>query len=222
MAPRRQAMILALWAAAAVVPLCQRSDCPAQPSGNGPPAASVELDEADNAARTHLDTADRFLANGQWDEAIETLRRVMDSGAEKVMRIDGAAGEPNGAPARYVTLRTYCQMRLASLHGEALRLYRSRVDQTAQQWCEQAVAARDVALLEQLVDEFFVSSYADDALWLLGETALEQGRYEAAREYWERISPALRMPAPPSWLAGIPDRFQRHRYSTASNGRPSR
>ena len=56
--------------------------------------------------------------------------------------------------------------------------------------------------MRRVVDELFCSSWGDDALLALGELALERGDYDAARRYWEQISPLLRAPdGEPLWLA---------------------
>ncbi len=46
---------------------------------------SVYLDEADSATKTHLERVRAFVANEQWDEAVETLRQVMENHGEKVV-----------------------------------------------------------------------------------------------------------------------------------------
>ncbi len=40
-------------------------------------AGGVQLDEIDGQARAHLARIDAFLADQQWDEAIEALGRLM-------------------------------------------------------------------------------------------------------------------------------------------------
>ena len=55
-----------------------------------------------------------------------------------------------------------------------------------------------------MADEFFLSSWGDEACFALGEIALEQGDFEQARWCWERISPELRTPAGlPLWRAAL-------------------
>ncbi|HXT58259.1 MAG TPA: hypothetical protein VN699_06470, partial [Pirellulales bacterium] len=45
---------------------------------------TIRLDEADAATRTHLEQVRAFLGNGQWDEAVETLRQVTENHGGKV------------------------------------------------------------------------------------------------------------------------------------------
>ena len=153
---------------------------------------AVQVDEASSAVRALLERANAHAANKQWDEAIDMYRQVMEHEGGKLTRLD---------PRHFVTLRTYCQMELARLPREGLTLYRSRVDAIAKRWYDRGVAGRDSKLLGRVVDEFFVSSWGDAALWKLGTMALEQGNYRQARWCWERISPALRSPdGEPLWL----------------------
>ncbi len=167
---------------------------------------SVYLDEAQSSERSHLERVQQFLADKQWDEAVETLRRLMENSGAKLMRMQTSAQDPGGY-TRYVPLLHIGHMRLAELGKmapEALALYRSRVDPLAQRWYDEALAARDAALLDRIVEQMFVNSVGDDALYRLGEFALERGEYTRAREYWERISPRLRSPAQPQPLLRTP------------------
>ena len=92
-------------------------------------------------------------------------------------------------PWRYVNLSDACQMRLAALPPEALKLYRRRVDPVAQKWYEEGFARRDAKLLSNVVQQAFASSWGDKALMALGEMRLEEGDFSAARWCWERILP---------------------------------
>jgi hypothetical protein len=40
---------------------------------------AATIDEIEQATRAHLEQAQRFLAAEQWAEAVETVRRVMDT-----------------------------------------------------------------------------------------------------------------------------------------------
>ena len=159
---------------------------------------AVQFDEADNVARSHLERVDRFLEAGGWDEAVETLRRVMDTSGERMMRLEVDSPGAASGFERYLTLRDFCQMKLVTLPptaAEALGLYRSRVDPLAERLYQRAVDDRDETLFRRIVAQYFASSWGDDALMKLGEFELGRGNYTLARAAWERISPALRMPA---------------------------
>lgn len=162
---------------------------------------TVELNEAASATRRDLERAEAFLKNEQWDEAIDTYRRLIEEDSDRVIAANYGAAEP-GPYAIYIPVRAYCQMRLARLAAEApevLALYRRRVDPVARQWLEQATARKDAALLQRLVRQMFASSHGDDALFVLGEIELERGNLATARGLWERISPLLRTPVAGNW-----------------------
>ncbi len=177
----------------------------------------VQVDEADHVARSHLETIERFLDADQWDEAIEALQRLMDTDGDTLLALRSRRGADlrAGEFLRYVSLRDYCQMRLASLYGrsdQALEQYRAQVDSLAESWLREATARDDAGPLRRVIARFFVSSYGDRALYQLGEMKLAQGRFTHARAAWERISPELRIgpelarqaglfPGLPLWLA---------------------
>jgi hypothetical protein len=142
---------------------------------------------------TRLEQARALAKDRNWDDAIDILRELA---AE---RSDGIVELGDG---RYVSLRTACHLELARLPAEGLSAYRRRVDRLAERLYREGRAGRDERLLRRVVNEFFCSSWGDDALLALGELALERGDYEAARRYWEQMSPLLRGPAgQPLWLA---------------------
>ncbi len=151
-------------------------------------SSAVNLDEADSAVRAHLERVKAYVADRQWDEAIETLRQVMENHGTKMIPL---------TPTRYLSLGDYCHVQIASLPAEALALYRERVDPLAKKWYDEGLARRDTVPLAEVVDKMFCSSWGDDALWALGEMELEQGHYGAARSYWERLIevPPGRIPA---------------------------
>lgn len=160
-------------------------------------SAEVQLDEADHIARTSLERIDRFLADRQWDEAVEALRRLIETDAGRLLPIapPDRRGTADGF-ARYVPLRTYCQIKLAGWSAsapEALQLYRTRVDPLVERWYQQAVDEGDEALLRRIVNRFFLSRWGDEALQRLGALALERGEFTPARAAWERISPRTRL-----------------------------
>jgi len=157
---------------------------------------TVQLDRADSAVLSQLERVDACLDDEQWDEAIETLRRLMENSDGKLLGV---------TQKRYVGLRDWVHLRLASLPSEALKLYRGRVDPLAQEWYESGMASGERRMLERVVRQAFASSWGDDAMMALGEMALESGDYAAARWYWQRIVPAeLPSNAKPIW-PGYPD-----------------
>ena len=144
-------------------------------------SAAVQVDQVDNAVRVQVDRVRSLLAARQWDEAVETLRRLDETQENRLLPI---------APSRYIGLHDWCQVQFASLPPEALALYRRRVDPVAREWYERGIAQRDGDLLQRVVDRAFASSYGDKALMAIGAMALESGEYAGARFAWERIIPS--------------------------------
>lgn len=169
----------AAWILAVALPLVAATSAAAQFSL--PPfelSSSVSLDEADSSVRTHLEQVKAYVADQQWDEAVEALRRVMQQDGSKMIAI---------TPRRYVNLADYCHVQIASLPPAALELYRQRVDSAAETWYREGVTRRDAGRLAEVVDKMFCSSWGDDALFALGEIELERGHYSAARRCWEQL-----------------------------------
>ncbi len=151
-------------------------------------SGSVHVDEVDAAVKQHLERVRAFLEDGQWDEAVETLRQVMESPGTKVVPADRW---------RYVGVREYCQLFISRLPPDALALYRQRVDPEADSLYAAAMSTHDPRPLEDLVDRLFCSSKGDDALLTLGEFALEGGDAGAAQTWWDRLieTPPLDVPS---------------------------
>jgi outer membrane protein assembly factor BamB len=151
-------------------------------------SGSVNLDEADSAVRAHLERVKAYVADRQWDDAVETLRQVMENHGGKMIPL---------TRMRYINVADYCHLQTASLPAEALALYRQRVDPLAQQWYDEALAQRNAPRLAEIVEKMFCSSWADDALLALGEMELERAHHGAARRCWERLIevPPARIPA---------------------------
>jgi outer membrane protein assembly factor BamB len=152
---------------------------------------TVQIDRADNVVRGNLERAKAYLAARHWSEAVETYRQVMENSGGMLMGV---------TPRRFISVRDYCHLQLATAPREALELYRRRVDPLARQWYEEGIATHDRQPLLSVVEQAFVSRWGDRALSALGEMALESGDYAAARWFWERIIPVA-APAAGAWLA---------------------
>src|SRR4051794_30149897 len=70
--------------------------------------------ETDSQASRRLETAREQIKAGQWDEAITLLRQAADQQGDKLL----AVGQ-----GRYLTVQTCCDMLLASLPPDALKIY---------------------------------------------------------------------------------------------------
>lgn len=166
----------------------------------------AKLDTLDSSQQKHLDRAEVLLADGAWQEGIETLRRVADENGEKLILMPGRAGEEPGG-ARYLTLRSFVQWRISALPAEALAIYRRQVDPQAELAYRAATAAHNRAGLAACVSDAFCSSWGDDALLALGDAALQQGDFDAARGAWQQI-----LPLPPQFLVSRSEILARQFY----------
>src|SRR5512145_1866878 len=125
-------------------------------------ADGVQVDRVEGTTLAQLERVKSFLADEKWDEAVETLRQLMENSDEKLIAV---------TEHRFVGLRDYCQLQLASLPPDAIQLYRGRVDAMAEKWYREGLANRDRRLLENVVEQAFASSWGDDALLALGDLA---------------------------------------------------
>jgi putative pyrroloquinoline-quinone binding quinoprotein len=164
-------------------------------SGRAPQIELTEpqINKISGALASRLEQARALAAAKNWDEAVDIYRDLATEKTDRVVSL---------APDRYVSLRTYCNIQLSRIPAEGLTAYRRRVDALAERWCREGLKNRDVALLSRVANEFFCSSWGDDALAALGELALELADYDTARHAWEQLSPQLRDPTGRStWLA---------------------
>jgi len=152
---------------------------------------AADIKNLPNEAAAHLARVDELVANQNWDEAVETLRGVAQNHGTRLNQADQR--QDNAGGSLFLNVRAYCQRRLVQLPDAARQLYRQRVDAVAEKWYAQGVQQRDEQLLQRIVDQLFCSSRGDDALLALGDIALEKGHTNAARWYWERISPLTRL-----------------------------
>src|SRR5947207_11750677 len=102
-----------------------------RPSSQFELSDTVQVDRADGTVLAHLERVKSCLAERQWDEAVETLRQVMESAEGKLLEV---------APGHLVNLSDACQTQSAALPTEALKLYRRRIDPVAQEWYEKGAA----------------------------------------------------------------------------------
>jgi outer membrane protein assembly factor BamB len=188
---------LVISALAAGQPLRFSSDRAQRPELSPPQINVVSGPTASRLEQAHVLAADK-----NWEDTIDILQQLLAEDSDEVVEV---------AESRFVSLRTYCHFQLAQMPGEALAVYRRRVDPLAERWYHEGLAARDEQPLRRVIDELFCSTWGDDALMALGELALERSDYAAARRYWEQIAPMLRDPAgTPVWLSLREIDFEKH------------
>ncbi len=112
-------------------------------------------------------------------KATELYRRIMKNYPDELCRI---ADEGVFVPA---TL--YVQRRVLSYPQKELNYYRILFDPAAKEIYDRAVRRYSLPDYKDLVRFHLATSYGDDALFALGNAALDNGRYNEARRYYERI-----------------------------------
>jgi outer membrane protein assembly factor BamB/tetratricopeptide (TPR) repeat protein len=132
---------------------------------------------------------------GRYREATDVYRKILDEYPDMVFRVS-----PYGA---FVPVATYCQLRLLRFPPEELALYRVREDPRARDAFLFADQRNSLEGLAQIRDTMMATSFGAPALMTLGYSALDQGHFLEALEYFETVwesfpeqrtkSPALSM-----------------------------
>jgi outer membrane protein assembly factor BamB len=149
-------------------------------AARGDEAPDIVFRGENRAATGRLAEIRKRLDDRKWGEAIEQLQALLNSTDIDLVPL---------SPTHSVAARRLCQVQLASLPPEALRLYRQRYESQARKKLEQAQADRDIPQLRRLVEEAFCTRAAEQAIDLLGDLAFERGRFEEAEEWWRLLSP---------------------------------
>jgi hypothetical protein len=151
--------------------------------GQAPPPepAQVPGDKGGDQTYKRLAEAERKRLAGKPADAADEVQKVLDEAGDDLVSAD---------KVHYVPARVAAQQVLARLPAEVLRAYRDRADEPARRLLEAGRAARDPRPLRTVLDRYFVSRPAEDALLLLGELAFERGEFRAAEGYWRRLLPA--------------------------------
>lgn len=133
-----------------------------------------------------LETAREHIREGQWEQAIPILQEMIETGGDAMVPLE---------QGRFGNVSEFCHLLIASLPPAGLAEYRTRMDGQASEWLADGRARLSEAPLRRIIDRAFNSSFGDEALWLLGELAFEQGRFAQARQSWQLLVPANPVPA---------------------------
>ncbi len=133
-----------------------------------------------------VDKADGLAREGKWAAALE----IYAEAERHPNHVVPAEGPLQGA-TRFLGAQEFFTRRLATWPEEGRAAYRASVDPVAAEAFQRAREARDPAALAAVAARWPWSSWADDALALLGSLHLEAGRPGPAAEALER---ALEIP----------------------------
>ncbi|GIW94301.1 MAG: hypothetical protein KatS3mg110_2342 [Pirellulaceae bacterium] len=162
--------------------------------------AVVVFDEVDASVRGYLEQAQQFFSARQWSEAVQMLRRVMETQGQKLIWLPDAGDEPL---RRYVPVHWYGQlqlMRWGAASPEVLAEYRSATAALCEPLWQKA-QQHDERALRELLEYFFLTEFGARAALLYSEMELERGNTVTARGWLERLHPAMRSA---SGVPGIP------------------
>lgn len=154
----------------------------------------AQVETIDAASRAHFDRAEQFLAQKQWDEAVQAFRRGLEGESQRVEALPNSFLGDDAQFTTFVPARYAAQFRLLNWKHRAPAVwerYRRLIEAVANQWLSEGKAQRDPALLRRVVDQAYSSSATEEALRLLGEMAISHGQFHAARSYFEQLHPAL-------------------------------
>lgn len=151
----------------------------AQP-GAGSFREAVSVDVETQVIKT-LETAREHIVESQWEPAVSILQELIDSSGNTLVPVE---------PGRYWNSSDYCHLLISQFPAAGLDAYRTRVDAQAELWFESGRQTLDRKLLLRVVNSAFNSSVGDDALWMLGELAFEQGHFAQARQHWSLLVPS--------------------------------
>ena len=116
-------------------------------------------------------------------------QKVIEQFGNKVTALpqDEPGADRSGDFTLYVDDRWYCHRVIAKLPPEAREIYQKRVDALAERRFRQGAKDRDPVSLRRVVDQAFCSNWGDDALELLGDLALQDGRFGEAQAAYGRL-----------------------------------
>ena len=143
-----------------------------------PEPASIRGDSPQT--RKRLTEARQKLLVGSVPDALDDLQRIIDEAGDDLVLVDGRCYRP----ARWVAHQA-----LTQLPHDVLRAYQARIDDPARKLLAAGRQNRDPRPLRQLLDRYFVSAPATEALLTLGDMLFERGDFRAAETHWRRLLP---------------------------------
>ncbi len=171
--------------------ICRDEPARAQPFRRRVPGISekVTLPEIPAVRKSQLQRLRRLAEKDDWDEALPLLMELLDQQPRELVELTSRRFGSEPSVRRWVPLGYYLQWFLSQQDPEVLARYRRQVDPAAEALLQEALRQRSVQRLEELLERYFCSTAAEEALLVLGEWYLEAGRYDHARWTWSRLLP---------------------------------
>ncbi len=149
----------------------------AQSSG---PAARLRGETESLNTRKRLAEAQQKLQTGKATEAADELQRISDESGDDLVAVQANHFQP---------ARRLVQQLLAALPPETLFAFQNRLEEPANKLLDAGRRDRDPAPLRQLLNRYFISRPAENAIVLLGELLFERGDFRAAEQTWRLLLP---------------------------------
>ncbi len=149
----------------------------------------VSLPEAQAVRKSQLQRLKQLADKGNWDEALPLVVELLDQQPQELVELTSRRFGTEPAVRRWVPLGYYLQWFLSQQEPAVLEQYRRQVDSAAEALLQEAIEQRSPQRLEELLERYFCSTPAEEALLILGEWYLEAGRFEHARWVWSRLLP---------------------------------
>ncbi len=171
----------------------------------------VEMFESPNVDR-FLRKAQDFLNREEYGNAIKVLQDVIEgrttefsAAAEEPAAADNPAGKPPGQESiqllednagnsvfsedqrLYRPVSRLCHELLAELPAAGIGIYRNRYGYMAEQAYKQAYAVNDLAGLQAVYQDYFVSLHAGMAMLAAGDLLMDLGRFRSALQTFETL-----------------------------------
>ncbi|MCX7803873.1 MAG: PQQ-binding-like beta-propeller repeat protein [Planctomycetota bacterium] len=118
-------------------------------------------------------------SRGEYRDAMRLYQEVIDKFQDDLWRI---ADE-----GIFVPSVLYAHRRLLAMPRSEQAYYRTMKDPEAKQLFQRAARYNSLPDYAEVVEKYMATSWGDDALFALGNAAMDEGKYNLARHYFEQI-----------------------------------
>ncbi|MBA4389168.1 MAG: hypothetical protein C0404_14440, partial [Verrucomicrobia bacterium] len=136
--------------------------------------------QMDSQVKPIIDKANETAEkNKDFRKATEYYRRIIQEFPEDLYQI-----APEGI---FVPASLYAQLKVLAYPPKELAYYRMIFDPAAKEIFERAVKRYSIFDYKDIARVHLATSYGDDALFALGNAAIDNGNYDEARRYYEQL-----------------------------------